>query len=239
MQKRVKTENMSEIFGIKYLTPELPKVTVSLPCYKRPERTLRAIECIRKQTVRKNIELLITIDGDIDLLKRVFSLYYNDPSPTIEDYISDKYLDGFKIQIDCVEHGGNWGTAIRNKHIREASGKHFIFMGSDDTTEPNHVENYLSQIEGTDLDFVAFDSYVEPNNAPRNTQFQEGMIGHSELIIRTDFLRTMPPHEPVYGHDWTLVKNMMAATGKYKKAVGAPQTYIVKSIPGKPEQGID
>jgi hypothetical protein len=136
-------------------------------------------------------------------------------------------------------HTGNYGFGIRNYHIARATAPYFIFMGSDDILLNNHLENCLSHIENTDLDFVYFDTFVEPYNAPRNAQLKYGMIGHSELIVRTDFLRQMPPHSPHYGHDWELVQNMMNATDKYKKAVGATQTYIVKSVKDKEEQGID
>ena len=43
------------------------------------------------------------------------------------------------------------------------------------------------------------------------------MIGHSELIIKTEFLQQMPTHDEHYGHDWALIFNM-ANSGKHKKA---------------------
>lgn len=231
-----------------------PRITVSLPCYERPMRTRRAIESVMQQKACSGVELLVTVDGSKKTYVDIVDWFIVRPmriSDEMGDWINCcyDYIGGgcmnAKVNHECwlkinnVPHTGFWGTAIRNRHIQEATGKYFIFMGSDDILLPNHIENYLSHIEGTDLDFVAFDSWVEPYNAPRNTQFQEGMIGHSELIVRTEFLKTMPPHLPAYGHDWTLVKNMMAATTKYKKAIGAPQTYIVKSVKGNEEKNID
>jgi len=136
-------------------------------------------------------------------------------------------------------HTGNWGTEIRNQHIEDATGRYFMFMGSDDVLMPNHLENILKAIEGTDHDFMYFDTWVEPYNAPRNAQLKEGMIGHSELIIKTAFLRRMPIHQPFYGHDFSLAKNMMDGTERYAKAYGLPQTYYVMSVRGKEELGID
>jgi hypothetical protein len=103
---------------------------------------------------------------------------------------------------------------------------------------PNHFENYLSQIEGTDLDFVYFNSEVKPTNSLRVSRLEYGMIGHSELIIRTEFLRQMPTHNEHYGHDWALIQSMML-NGKNKKAENCPATYHVMSLSDRREQGID
>lgn len=210
-----------------------PRITISLPCYKRPERTIRAIKSILDQTI-DGWELLITGDSCPDFERPEFI-------ELIHEIKHDQYYNSGNI-IVCKNnqaHGGNWGTDIRNQHIKEATGKLFMFMGSDDVLLPNHLENKLRYIEGADLDFIYFDTWIEPNNAPRNAQLEHGSIGHSELIVRTNFLRQMPKHQPFYGHDWKLVANMIIATSKYEKAIGAPQTYIVKSIPEKEEIGID
>jgi hypothetical protein len=64
------------------------------------------------------------------------------------------------------------------------------------------------------------------------------MIGHSELIIRTEFLRQMPTHNQHYGHDWALIQSMMQS-GKHKKAENSLATYYVMSLSDRREQGID
>jgi len=211
------------------------RVTISLPCYLRPLRIVRALESCLDQNISK-YEIILTGDN----------------CPIIEYWVHhtpERFEEIFKrthreteisvIVENLPVHTGAWGYEIRNRHIQEAKGEYFVFMGSDDVILPNHLENYLSQIEGTDLDFVYFDSWVEPYNAPRNAQLKHGMIGHSELIVRTEFLKQMPPHDEFYGHDWRLIENMIKAGAKYKKGVGCPQTYIVKSVRGNEEKNID
>jgi hypothetical protein len=39
----------------------------------------------------------------------------------------------------------------------------------------------------------------------------------------------MPPQLPHYGHDWTLIENMINAGAKHKKVITEP-TYIVKGL---------
>lgn len=207
------------------------RLTVSMPCFGRPERTIRAINCIANQNIN-GWEALVIGDG----------------CPVMEDFIESKYFAGLIEQ--CSNNGndlyiannpinqGGHGFAITNLNIKLARGKYFTFFANDDIILPNHFENYLSQIEGTDLDFVYFNSEVKPNNSIRNSQLQYGMIGHSELIVRTDFLRQMPIHNEHYGHDWSLIQSMMQ-NGKHKKAENCPPTYHVMSLSDNRERGID
>lgn len=146
------------------------------------------------------------------------------------------------ILNNSIVHEGYWGTEIRNQHIQTANAPWFMFMGSDDVLKPNHLETALKFVEGTDLDFAYFDTYIAPNKSARNTQLKHGMIGHQEIVCNTEVLKKMPPHKPYYGHDWELVHDLMLHSGErknYKKAFNYPQTYIVKSIKGKQEVGID
>ena len=207
------------------------RLSLSMPCYGRPQRTIRAINCIANQTIN-GWEAFVIGDG----------------CPVMQDFIDSDY---FKDIIEMCSYNGNdliinnnpvnqggHGFAITNRNIEEAEGKYFLFFANDDIILPNHFENYLSQIEETDLDFVYFNSEVKPTNSLRVSRLEYGMIGHSELIVRTEFLRQMPMHDAEYGHDWSLIQNMMQ-NGKNKKAENCPATYYVMSLSDRREQGID
>lgn len=207
------------------------RLSVSMPCYGRPQRTIRAINCIANQSIN-GWEAFVIGDG----------------CPVMQDFIDSDY---FKDLIEMCSYNGNdliidnnpvnqggHGFAITNINIEEAEGEYFIFYANDDIILPNHFENYLSQIEGTDLDFVYFNSEVKPTNSTRISRLEYGMIGHSELIIRTKFLQQMPTHNEHYGHDWALIQSMMQS-GKHKKAENSPATYYVMSLSDNREQGID
>lgn len=207
------------------------RLTLSMASFGRPQRTIRAINSIANQTIN-NWEALVIGDG----------------CPVMRDYIESEYFAGLIdqcsyngnsliIQNNQINQGGN-GFAIINNNIKLAVGKYFVFFANDDIILPNHFENYLSQIEGTDLDFVYFNSEVKPTNSLRVSQLQYGMIGHSELIVRTDFLRQMPMHDAEYSHDWRLIEEMVK-NGKHKKAENCPPTYYVMSLSDNREKGID
>jgi glycosyltransferase involved in cell wall biosynthesis len=202
-----------------------------MPCYGRLKGTIRAIECIANQTAY-NWEALVTGDGCPVMQNFLDSNYF-------ADIVSDCNAKGNDLIItNNKENKGGHGYAITNENISLARGKYFVFFANDDIILPNHFENYLSAIENTDLDFAYFDSYVAPRQANRLAQLQYGMIGHSELIIRTDFLREMPMHDAEYSHDWALIQSMML-NGKHKKAENCPATYHVMSLSDRREQGID
>lgn len=207
------------------------RLSLSMPCYGRPQRTIRAINCIANQNIN-GWEAFVIGDG----------------CPVMQDFIDSDY---FKDIIEMCSYNGNnliinnnpvnqggHGFAITNRNIEEAEGEYFVFFANDDIILPNHFENYLSQIEGTDLDFVYFNSEVKPTNSLRVSRLEYGMIGHSELIVRTEFLRQMPMHNEHYGHDWALIQSMML-NGKHKKADNCPATYHVMSLSDRKEQGID
>jgi glycosyltransferase involved in cell wall biosynthesis len=207
------------------------RLSVSMPCYGRPQRTIRAINCIANQSIN-GWEALVVGDGCPVMQDFIDSNYFKDLIETCSSNGNNLIIDNF------LWNQGGHGFAITNSNIEDAKGKYFTFFANDDIILPNHFENYLSQIEGTDLDFVYFNSEVKPTNSLRVSRLEYGMIGHSELIIRTEFLRQMPMHDEHYGHDFALIQSMML-NGKHKKAENCPATYHVMSLSDRREQGID
>lgn len=187
----------------------MPRVTISMPVYMRPKRTARAIKCIMDQTV-DDWEAFIVGDD-------------------CPDYFSHK-IPLYDHRVRCwneTNHRGGWGYNITNRSIDKSTGKYFMFMGSDDVISSWHMENYLSEIEGTYYDFVYFDYFLLGER--HNTKLKRGKIGDNALIIRTEFLRKMPMRKPEYGHDWTLIENMIKAGAKYKKSNNYPTYHIMST----------
>jgi glycosyltransferase involved in cell wall biosynthesis len=207
------------------------RLSVCLPCNGRPKRTLRILEQIKNQTIN-NWELFII----------------GDCCSYFQELIKIGYLEKFKKEIELNKNNviytnldrnyGGYGYHIRNIVKREATSPYLIYIDNDDCIKPNHFENYLSEIEGTDYDFVYFNSFVEPLNSVRTSNLSAGNIGHSEIIVNLDFLRKMPDHIPDYEHDWVLINNFLKHNPKYKKSDN-PYSYIVKSIYAIRESVID
>jgi glycosyltransferase involved in cell wall biosynthesis len=207
------------------------ELTVCVPCFGRPERTKRLIQQVAEQTIG-NWEAYFIGDCCPDFQQILDSGYFDQVRKSI------KQENCALITSNMPNHSGGWGYAIRNKIKELASGKYFIYLDNDDCIENNHFESYLSAINGTDYDFVYFNSITKFNGSWRNTSLEYGLIGHSELIIRTNFLKTMPPHTEAYGHDWTLISNMINAGARYVKSLKKP-TYIVMGAGNQRETNID
>lgn len=200
------------------------RITISMPCFGRPQRTIRAIESICNQSTN-GWEALVVGDGCPVMQDYIFSNYFS-------DLTRDANKRGNILNIsNLAKNYGGHGYYITNLNIQRAKGKYFTFMANDDVILPNHFENYLSGIEGTEYDFVYFDSFIEPYGGLRNAELRYGGIGHSEILVNTEFLRKMPPHTAEYGHDWVLIENMInSSTNGFIKCTGKPATYVVKGL---------
>lgn len=198
-----------------------PRVTISMPCYGRPERTKRAINCILDQDIN-GWEALIGGDGC-----GVFQ--YLIDTGFMEAASKKAAENGNSLIYKNHEHKGGSGYAITNYNIQNATGKYLVFFANDDIILPNHLRNYL-QIENTDLDFMYFDSYVDPLKSKRDTKLAHGSIGHSEIIVKTEVAKLLPEHSPEYGHDWHFIQNLI---NNYKgaKSNSSLLSYRVMHVP--------
>lgn len=203
-----------------------------MPCFGRPLRTKRAVECLLSQTETR-FEAFVIGDGCNDFQGLL------DSGWMAERIKEARERGSVIIASNMPVHAGGWGFEIRNKVKELATGEYFLYLDNDDVIDNDHLEHYLSQIDGTENDFVFFDSMVDAANYKRVSELKEGMIGHSELIIRTSFLKQMPAHQPQYGHDWKLIEAMMNATDRYKKSASGKATYHVMSLPNLREKNID
>jgi hypothetical protein len=208
------------------------RVTICMPCFGRPERTKRAVECILAQTVTEYEAYII-----------------GDCCPDFQNLLDSGWMDekikearskgSMMVASNMPMHMGGYGYEIRNKVKELAESNYFLYLDNDDIIEPTHLSHYLSQIEDTEFDLVYFDTMVDAANYKRISELREGMVGHSELMIRTDFLKRMPPHQKEYGHDWKIIESMINAGAKVKKSTSGKTTYHVMSLPNLKEQRID
>lgn len=216
---------------------ENPRISLVMPCYKRPQRTRRMVECISKQTIN-NFEAFIIGDGCSDFEQLLNDSWYQDKVKQIES-------KGNRIVTFNMDRNyGGYGYAIMNYARQNCTGNYLVFTNNDDMITDDHLQYYLSEIEGTDYDMVHYNSLVIPKgNTIRNSQLKEASIGHSEIIVTRDLARRMPPHTPDYIADWFFISNAMQSGAKIKKSKNTLKTtYMVMSIdvyPGRLDTYID
>ncbi len=200
-----------------------PILSVCIPCYGRPQRTKRLLDAVLSQTCT-NWEAFFIGDGCPDFQSMI-------DDGTMAEAAKVAHAKGCRIVFaNMPTHAGGWGYAIRNKVKELATGTYFIYVDNDDLIKETHFEHYLSEIIDSECDFVFYNTYLCPTESVRHSQLKEGLIGHSEIIVRTDFLKTMPPHTESYGHDWKLIDNMMKYSAKYKKALSNETTYLIMGV---------
>lgn len=197
------------------------RLTLSIPCFGRPERTKRSIDCINNQDTN-GWEAFIM----------------GDCCPHFQNLIDSGYLESIKLEqekkgniihyFNAETNGGGCGYKLTNHAISNASGKYFMFYSNDDIILPNHFTNYL-EIEKTDLDFMYFNTWVDPRSEVRNSLLEYGHIGHSEIIVKTELAKKITSHNERYGHDWDFIDEM-GRLGKGDKSQSENITYKVMSI---------
>lgn len=199
-----------------------PRITLSIPCFGRPKRTKRSIECIINQDAN-NWEAFIMGDGCGHFQKLIDNGY-------LENIKQEQVERGNIIHyFNSEKQVGGCGYQLTNYAIKNATGKYFIFFANDDVILPNHFSNYL-EIENTELDYMYFDSWVDPISSVRESRLAPHAIGHSEIILKTELAKKLPPHTSVYGHDWDFI-NEMIRLGKGEKSKNKLQTYRVMHVP--------
>lgn len=198
------------------------RLTVSMPCWGRPERTKRSIEAILAQDMQ-GWEAIVIGDKCPHFQALIDS-----------GWIYDKQVEAMKngnklIAFNASEHSGGCGYKQTNFAIQNARGKYLVFYANDDVILPNHFSHYL-EIEDTDLDYMYFNSYLAPAKILRVSKLAPCEIGHSEIIVKTELARKCRAHTKLYGHDWEFIYDI-SRFGKGRKSISEQTTYHVMHVP--------
>lgn len=203
-----------------------PKLSIIMPCWKRPERTRRAISSVIGQT-STDWELLCVGDRCDDLDKLANDEAYHHPQI---------------FYHDMPTHEGRFGTQCLNWGLDNARGQYVCFIGNDDYLLPHHVDCRIRGMEyfRTDLTLHASKIRGDPADRLRGGAIQHGVVGGSEITIMLPLARGMKFTSGEYGHDWTFLTSIL----RLGAFVGCDwnerhATYRVCSLPTDQEQGID
>jgi glycosyltransferase involved in cell wall biosynthesis len=209
------------------------KISLAVPCFERPARTLRAIEAVMSQDMN-GWEAYFAGDNCPFIQELVDSGVAN----TLIDKAKEK---GNKLAIfNLPYHYGGWGYTARNTIFKLSYSEYTMFMDNDDVILPNHFSNYYSEIVGTDYDMVYFNTFlapIEPSGKIRESQLEFGMVGHQEVIIKSSLLSRYAQSDK-WGHDWEMIKHLLDNGAKVKKSQNNP-TYHIMSVGELRETQID
>ena len=211
-----------------------------MPVYKRPQRTRRAINCILNQRFKGTWEAFIVGDNCPDLAEMLKS------GEAIEYMEAAKRQGNAMAIINLPYNYGGWGYQCRTTAIRLTYSFTTIFYDNDDIILPNHLSNYFSKMEFSDNEFIALCTKLYPIENANGTvgrkrvpEIENGKIGYQELIVKTEFLKRMPPQDPVYNADWHLIQNMVNANARYEIITDNPLTHMIMGVGELREENID
>lgn len=115
---------------------EKVKVSVIVPAYNTEEYIGRMIECLLAQTY-DNLQLIFIDDGSLDGTAKVINSY------------TDKRIEYYYQKNAGV-------SAARNKGLEKAKGQKIFFFDSDDTFEPNLIEDCVAFAKENDVESVLY-----------------------------------------------------------------------------------
>ncbi len=152
-----------------------PMVSIIMPVYKVEEYVGKSIESIQQQTFQ-DWELWAVDDGTPDNSGKICDEYAKkDP----------------RVHVIHKENGG--APSARNMAMKQAGGKYFYFMDSDDWAEPTMLEDMVAQAEAHDLQLVVTGFYIDTyyTDTEKYTQVQkvESKVFASQQEFRREAYR--------------------------------------------------
>lgn len=114
-------------------------ISVIIPMYNSKNTIIRALDSVKKQTLRCEYEVLVINDGSKD-----------DSQSIVEQYIQEN--PDFNVILINQENGGV--SKARNTGLRLAKGDFIAFLDSDDYWLINKIEEQVPLFEEDGVDFV-------------------------------------------------------------------------------------
>ena len=164
---------------------KITKVSIIIPIYNTGDKLVRCLESVLNQTL-DDFECLMVDDGS------------KDQSPQVIDEFAAKNSRFIAI------HKPNGGvSSARNEGLKVAEGEWVVFLDSDDTIKPNHIEAMLSVVEdGIDIVFTGFEQIAEENKIIKghayDRQTYKGKEGIAKFLDETEALNFMIPWDRMY-----------------------------------------
>lgn len=132
-----------------------PILTIGIPTYNRPKKLKQCLISIEKQTLTKDVEILISIDGSTD-----------DTEAVVKRFISSS-----KLNLRYVKNKQNLGFDHNIINIyKNARGKYVWFLGDDDQMFTDAIKNIVKILK------EEFPTVIHPNSMDdrRNILLKDG-----------------------------------------------------------------
>lgn len=161
------------------------KISVIIPVYNTEDRLKRCLDSVVAQTF-KDFECIVVDDGS------------KDQSPQIIDEFAAK-----DSRFTAIHKPNGGVSSARNEGLKVSKGEWVVFLDSDDSIKPNHLEAMLSIVEdGVDIIFTGYEQNIEENKIAKGHQYDRhvyhGKDRIAEFLDSTDVLNYMIPWDRMY-----------------------------------------
>lgn len=165
-------------------------VSVIIPTYKRPEKLVKALKCVSKQSY-KELEVIVIDDNGIgtDFQLRTASALKQCSS---------------LLDLNYIIHTRNMGAcAARNTGIESANGKYIAFLDDDDEWFPSKTERQIGRLKYENASVCYCDMFQVINGRQRifghriaDNPFEKLLrrgygLCTSSILVETDALRAI------------------------------------------------
>ncbi len=146
----------------------MPKVSVIIPTFNRPELLLRAARSVLAQTFQ-DFEVIVVDDGD---------------KVRAEDIVHE--LNDDRIRYIKNEPPKRGGGATRNVGIKASTGEYIAFLDDDDAWLPEKLKKQVSALEvaSPDVGFCFSAVVNDLGNEKRTTTVLAGVHDYRDIALR-------------------------------------------------------
>lgn len=184
----------------------MPKVSVVISTYNRPESLKRAIESVQNQTYQ-DFEMIVVVDGP-------------------EEVSTPR-----EVKVIHVEHFGN-DTFPKNTGILAATGEYIALLDDDNQFRPDHLQLLVNELDkNPDIDIVYGDRWLNDETGqvqPQVGKYSDWEPGHlmvenyidtSDVLIRREALMYVGGFDETQKKyiDWNLWVRLEKAGFKFKR----------------------
>lgn len=160
-------------------------LTISVAAYNAANCITKCIESFVNSKVIEELEIIIVNDGSKDNTNEV-----------VQEYVS-KYPES--VRLISKENGGHGSTI--NTSIKEAAGKYYKIVDSDDWVEIEGLERLVEELSRSDEDLI-INPYYKVNASDESKELVESDGGDltdkaifemHAMTIKTDVVKAMGP----------------------------------------------
>lgn len=193
----------------------MPKVSVIISTYNRPEQLKKAIESVQNQTF-KDFEIIVVDDASDD-----------DNARDLLGELSTKD----KITVLRLGHNSGSDTKPKNTALKASRGKYIAFLDDDNTYRPDHLQLLVNELDrDTELTVAYGDRWLtETDQLPAQIGkysdytpgklMVENYIDTSDVLIRREALMHVGGFDETQKKyiDWNLWARLEKAGFKFKR----------------------